>query len=154
MTETTQSAAQNRRLGIDFGQQRIGVAVSEGRVAVPLLIIEHERRDADLARVAQIAREREASAVIVGLPIGLSGEEGEQARRTRRFGDALARRLDVPVIYQDERMSSVQVRGAAGGRISGGSTARNSDRRAMPRVDDLAAAVILQAYLDAQESGS
>jgi putative Holliday junction resolvase len=118
-------------LGVDVGERRIGVAVSEGRLAVPLVIIEHESRGADIDRVVRIALEQEASAVVVGLPIGMSGEEGEQAKRTRRFGDALARRLAAPVIYQDERLSSAQVTGAAGGRIDRAGTA--GARRASPR---------------------
>jgi putative Holliday junction resolvase len=147
--------ARGRMLGVDVGERRIGVAVSEGRLAVPLVIIEHESRGADLDRVVRIALEQEASTVIVGLPIGMSGEEGEQAKRTRRFGDALARRLTAPVIYQDERLSSAQVTGAAGGRIERARTAgaQRGGRRERPRIDDLAAAVILQAYIDSLEQG-
>ncbi len=134
-------------LGVDFGARRIGVAVSEGRVAVPLTIVEHESRERDLERVAAIAREREAGGVVVGLPLLMSGEEGEQARRTRRFGDALARRLDVPVVYQDERFSSVRAEEAtADVQAARGRGHRSVERR---RIDDAAAAVILQAYLDA-----
>jgi putative Holliday junction resolvase len=142
--------AASRLLGVDFGARRIGVAVSEGRVAVPLTIVQHESRDRDLERVAAIARERGVAVVVVGLPVLESGDEGEQARRTRRFGDALARRLDVPVLYQDERFSSVRAEdaladaGAAGGRAS-----RRSGKR---RIDDAAAAVILQAYIDAGDA--
>jgi putative Holliday junction resolvase len=131
-------------LGVDFGAQRIGIAISEGRVAVPLTIIQHENRERDLESVAVIAREREVAAVVVGLPMLESGEEGEQAMRTRRFGEALARRLDVPVLYQDERYSSVRAEAAmadAGGRAS-----RQAGKQ---RIDDAAAAVILQAYIDA-----
>jgi len=139
-----------RMLGVDVGERRIGVAVSEGRLAVPLAIIEHESRDADLNRIAAIAREQEATAVIVGLPITMAGDEGEQARRTRRFGDALARRVDVPLIYHDERLSTADVIGAAGGRVTAAG-GRASKRGRKPRVDDLAAAVILQRYLDTLE---
>ncbi len=142
-----------RMLGLDVGERRIGVAVSEGLLAVPLAIIEHESRDADLERIAKIAREREAQAVIVGLPITMSGEEREQARRTRRFGDALARRIDVPLIYHDERLSTQQVTGAAGGRVTGAG-GRTAKRGAKPRIDDLAAAVILQSYIDSTEYAS
>jgi putative Holliday junction resolvase len=136
----------SRLLGVDFGARRIGIAMGEGRVAVPLTIVEHESRERDLERVVAIAREREVAAVVVGLPVLESGEEGEQARRTRRFGDALARRLDVPVVYQDERFSSVRAEdamseaGAAGGRAP--------HRGGKRRIDAAAAAVILQSYID------
>jgi putative holliday junction resolvase len=130
-----------RLLGLDVGERWIGVAVSEGRIAVPLTIIEHTNRDADIDRIAALVAERESDAVVVGLPVSLSGEEHGQARRTRRFGEALAERLDVPVVYQDERYSSAEVEGAAGRRPSRGAPART---------DDLAAAVILQSYLDSR----
>ena len=134
-------------LGVDFGAQRIGVAVSEGRIAVPLTIVEHENREQDLERVAVIARERDVAAVVVGMPVLESGEEGEQARRTRRFGDALARRLDVPVVYQDERYSSVRAEAAMAD--ADAARGRATQRGAKRGIDDAAAALILQAYIDA-----
>jgi len=146
----TPGKGQARMLGLDVGERRIGIAVSQGRLAVPLAIVEHESRAADLERIAAIAREQEAQAVIVGLPITMSGEEGEQARRTRRFGDALARRVGVPIIYHDERMSTLQVVGAAGARVTGAG-GRPGKRGRKARIDDLAAAVILQSYLDTLE---
>jgi putative Holliday junction resolvase len=131
-------------MGLDVGERRIGVAVSEGRIAVPLTIVEHRSRDADIARLVDIAREQHVAAVIVGLPVSLSGEEHGQAQRTRRFGDTLAQRLDVPVVYHDERYSTVQVAALAEQRPP-------AKRRGKTHVDDLAAAVILQSYIDAQE---
>ena len=131
-----------RMIAIDYGERRIGVAASEGRLALPLTIVEHESRAADLDRIVAIAREREATAVVVGLPVGVSGEEHEQARRARRFGDALARRLTVPVVYQDELLSTKDARAAA--RVA-------APTRRVRHVDDRAAAVILQAYLDEME---
>jgi putative Holliday junction resolvase len=139
-------------LGVDFGARRIGLAVSEGQVAVPLTIVEHENRERDLERVAAIARERLVAAVVVGLPVLASGEEGEQARRARRFGDALARRLEVPVVYQDERFSSARAADALADADS--VRGRTSRRGAKRRFDDLAAAVILQAYLDADRNAA
>jgi putative holliday junction resolvase len=148
---TTHRADSRRLLALDVGERRIGVAVSEGRLAVPLVIIEHQSRAADLERVAAIAKEQEVSTVVVGLPVGMSGAEGEQAKRTRRFAEGLARRLAVPIVYQDERLSSAQVAGAAGGRIERSSSSRrppHTPRTSRPRIDDLAATVILQAYID------
>lgn len=135
-------------LGVDFGARRIGVAVSEGRVAVPLAIIEHENRERDLEQVAAMARERDVAVVVVGLPLLESGAEGEQARRTRRFGDALARRLAVSVVYQDERFSSARAEDA----VADADVARERcpQSRAKRRIDDAAAAMILQAYIDAR----
>ena len=145
--QVTPGKPQGRMLGLDVGERRIGIAANQGRLAVPLAIIEHESRAADLDRIAAIVREQEAAGVVVGLPILMSGEEGEQARRTRRFGDALARRISVPIIYHDERMSTLQVVGAAGARVTG-ARGRTASRGRKAHIDDLAAAVILQSYLD------
>ena len=137
-------------LGLDVGQRRIGVAVSEGRVAVPLTIIDHESRKADIDRIIDLAHQQEAGAIIVGLPLTMSGEELAQAKRTRAFGNALADRAPVPVIYHDERLSTAQVAGAAGRRDRARDPSSvHPARRRKVRVDDLAAAVILQSYLDA-----
>lgn len=130
----------HRLLGVDFGEKRIGIAVSDGSLAVPLIIVEHEGREADLARIAALAVEQNASSVVVGLPLLSSGDEGEQARRCRRFGDALARRVDMPVVYHDETLSSVT---AAESALVGAGRARRKTR-----VDDLAAVNILQSYID------
>jgi putative Holliday junction resolvase len=132
-------------LGIDYGEKRIGVAASDGSVAVPVAIVEHTSRPKDLERIADLARERGAEAVVVGLPLLSSGEEGEQARRCRRFGDALARRTGLPVLYHDETLSSVDAAVAAATAVPAG-----GPRRPRP-LDDRAAANILQSYLDLQE---
>jgi putative Holliday junction resolvase len=132
--------APRRLLGLDVGERRIGVAVSEGRIAVPLSIIEHTNREGDIKHVLTCAREQDAAAIVVGLPLHASGDEGEQARRTRRFGDDLAARTDLPVHYQNELLSSVDAEAAA---VAGG-------RRKQKHLDDRAAAIILQRYLDAQ----
>ncbi|MDE3096295.1 MAG: Holliday junction resolvase RuvX [Chloroflexota bacterium] len=149
-----------RLLGVDVGARRIGVAVGEGRVAVPLTIIAHESRAADIARIGELARAQAAEAIVVGLPLSMSGEEHAQAARTRAFGEALALGTGLPVVYQDERLSTVQVSGAGigggtvrarpGVRVRDPGSVHPARRRGKPRVDDLAAAVILQAYLDAR----
>ncbi|HYM16576.1 MAG TPA: Holliday junction resolvase RuvX [Dehalococcoidia bacterium] len=130
-----------RMLGLDVGERRIGVAVSDGSLAVPLTIVEHRTRAAGIERVAAIAREQQAALVVVGLPLLESGAEGEQARRTRRFGDAVARRIDAPVVYHDERYTTVRAAAAVG--------APAARRHPRVRIDDHAAAMILQSYIDA-----
>lgn len=134
--------ASQRLLGIDFGEQRIGLAVSEGSLAVPLTIVAHQSRESDLNRIAEAAREQQATTVVIGLPRLTSGDEGEQARRCRNFGDALARRLDVPVVYHDETLTTVDARTSVA--VAEGQTAS----RRKQRVDDVAAAIILQSYID------
>jgi putative Holliday junction resolvase len=128
-------------IGIDYGARRIGIAAADGRLAVPVAVIEHTTRDGDLDRIAAIARERRVEAIVIGLPLLMSGDEGEQARRTRRFGEALARRTGLPVRYHDERLSSFRAEDDV-------ASADGATRRRRP-ADDIAAAHILQAYIDA-----
>jgi putative Holliday junction resolvase len=150
LTVVTDGRNPGTLLGVDYGARRIGVAISEGRIAIPLTIIEHTTRAGDIDAVAQLARERDVRAVVVGLPaMTLSGEEGEQARRARRFGDALARRLEAPVVYQDESYSSATAIG-----LAEAAATRGRAGKAKPRLDDLAAAVILQSHIDATERAS
>ena len=144
-----------RLLGLDVGEKRIGVAVSEGSIAVPLTIVLHENRASDIGRIAGIARDEQVSAIVVGLPISMSGDELEQARRTRTFGDALADAVDVPVEYHDERLSTRQVSRTPARRRDrprDASRMHPARRRGKPRVDDLAAATVLQSYLDAADA--
>jgi putative Holliday junction resolvase len=93
-------------LALDYGRARTGVAVSDptGTLARPLEIV--ERVDANLERIVALVREHEAERVVVGLPLTLRGEHGEQARETDRFVDALRAALDVPVELFDERFTT------------------------------------------------
>jgi putative holliday junction resolvase len=132
-----------RVIGLDLGEVRIGVAVSdpEGRVAVPAGTILVKGPPADLKAVAALVRENEAEAVVVGHPRSLSGERGAAARHAEGFAEGLRMILDVPVHLQDERLSTVEAE--RGLRAAG---ARSRDRRRV--VDQAAAAVILQGWLD------
>jgi putative Holliday junction resolvase len=138
-----------RLLGVDVGERRIGVAVSEGAIAVPLTIIEHTNRAADVSRVVELAEREHVEAIVVGLPISLSGEEHEQARLTRRFGDQLAAAASVPVLFHDERYSSVDA--AALDEALAEQSGRRRSRKRARHLDDRAAAIILQSYIDRQE---
>ncbi|HVQ27658.1 MAG TPA: Holliday junction resolvase RuvX [Planctomycetota bacterium] len=135
-----------RALGIDLGTVRIGLAVSDpgGSIALPLETVERIGPRQDLERIARRVREVEACAVVVGLPKLLSGEEGEQAAAAREFAERLSRRLgDVPVALWDERLTTVEAERTM---ISGGV----SRRRRKASVDPMAAALILQGWLDAR----
>ncbi len=127
-------------LGLDVGERRIGVAVNEGRMAVPLAIIEHTNRAADIDRILALAGAERASAIVVGLPLSMSGADSEQTRLTRKFAADLEAATELPVIWQDERLSTASVRLA--------DQPRTKTTRSKPRIDDLAAAVILQSYID------
>lgn len=95
-------------MALDFGSARTGVAVSDptGLIARPLCVVERAGAEAGLARIAELAREQEVEQVVVGHPLTLRGERGEQARATERFAEALRRVVDVPVVLFDERFTT------------------------------------------------
>jgi putative holliday junction resolvase len=145
-----------RVLGLDVGERRIGVALGdlESRIAAPLTTLSRGRTIADDARViARLATEHRAGALVVGLPLDMSGDEGQQALKTRAWAEAIGGVTGLPVRYRDERLSSERAerrigpatRGRSGGPPSG---AQREARRA--RIDREAAAVILQDEMDAE----
>jgi putative Holliday junction resolvase len=95
-------------LALDFGAARTGVAVSDptGTVARPLGVVRRAASDAGLARIAELVRDEDAERVVVGMPLTLRGNRGEQARATERFLDALRAVLEVPVETFDERFTT------------------------------------------------
>lgn len=138
-----QTSRPGRVLGLDLGDARIGVAISDDdrRMAVPLGTI-HTGAPADLKAVAKLVDEHAATTVVVGLPLSMSGERGPAAAKADAFADALRSILSVPVELQDERLSTVEAeRGLRDAGVSG------RERRKV--VDRTAATVILQAWLDA-----
>ena len=93
---------------LDYGSARTGVAVSDatGTIAVPLEVVEQAATPAGVRRIGEIVREREAERVVVGLPLTLRGEHGDQARETDEFISVLRAALDVPVETYDERFTT------------------------------------------------
>ncbi|MGZ8593013.1 MAG: Holliday junction resolvase RuvX [Actinomycetota bacterium] len=136
-----------RVLGLDLGDARIGVSISDDarRLAVPIGTV-RTGAPADVKAIAALVREHDVSLVVVGHPLLLSGDAGERAHHAARFADALAGFLPVPVVLHDERLSTVEAERAL--RASG---VKGRDRRRV--VDRSAATVILQAWLDAESGG-
>ena len=133
-----------RAIGLDLGTKRIGVAVSDrsGTIATPLTVFTRGRsRRVDHARIAELVRGEEAELVVVGLPLHLSGAEGPAARAARSEAMALATVVKVPVETHDERLTTVTAEQYLAER-----GVRGPARRAV--VDQVAAAVILQSWLD------
>lgn len=135
-----------RALGVDFGEKRIGMAVSDptNTLATPLdTLTRRAGKRPPIGRMADIATSYEVGHVVVGLPLGLDGTENEWCAKVRAMGDKLSSRIGVPVAYIDERMTSVRAERAL--REVGLS---KTDRRDKGRVDRAAAQLILQAWLD------
>ena len=137
-----------RALGLDLGSKRIGVAISDrsGTIASPLTVLARSRsRRTDHERIAELVREEQAEVVVVGMPRSLSGAQGPAARAATAEMTALASVVDVPVEPYDERFTTVTAT-----RALAESGVRGPARRRV--VDKVAAAVILQSWLDARRS--
>jgi putative holliday junction resolvase len=134
------------RIGVDVGTVRVGVAVSDpdGVLASPLVTLARDPAgDADLAKLARLVREREAVEVVVGLPRSMNGKNGPAARAAQAYARLLADRVDpVPVRLTDERLTTV----AANRNLT---RAGVSSRKGRSVVDQAAAVLILQGWLDA-----
>ncbi|HEX2047232.1 MAG TPA: Holliday junction resolvase RuvX [Acidimicrobiales bacterium] len=140
-----------RVVALDLGTRRIGVAVSDagGILATPYSVIERSGDvSADRARVADIVSEVGAGLVVVGLPLSMDGRKGPAARAALEEAEALREVLDVPVECHDERLTSVTANRSLD---RAGVTGRRRRRaRRAGAVDQTAAAVLLQSWLDAR----
>ena len=126
-----------RVLALDYGEARCGCALSDptGTLATPIDAVERPATRRGFARVADLVREREVEQVVVGLPLGLSGDDTDQTREAREFADRLAERVrPVPVDLYDERFTT---------------SIAAQDRDARTSEDSRAAAVLLEDWLAA-----
>ena len=137
----------SRILGLDPGEARIGVALSDplGIIAQPHAVLDRRHGDV-MAELRRIVAENDVDLVVVGLPIGLAGGEGPAAAQARELGRRVAEDLGVSVEHYDERFTTVQAEAAL---LESGM--RRDGRRA--RRDMVAAALMLQAYLDHRGTG-
>lgn len=134
-------------LGLDVGERRIGVAISdvEARIAAPLTTIPAYPPERAIAQIARLVAERGVRRVVVGLPLTMRGEHGPQAAAVQRFVDALAAVLNCPVEMFDERLTSVAAEQML--RNLGVKPAKIKEQ-----IDQVAASIILQDYLDARRN--
>ncbi len=135
-----------RVLGIDFGERRVGLALSDptATIAQPLpTLTRRAGQRAPVSAIVEIIQQHEVARVVVGLPLSLAGTETEWTATVRAFAAKLQDRAAVPVDFIDERLSSVQAERAV--RSSG---LKRSDREQKHRIDAAAAVLLLQNYLD------
>lgn len=132
---------------MDVGRKRIGLAVSDaaGWGAQGLDTLQRKTLGEDLKRIAQIAKERRAAVLVVGLPLHMDGREGEMTAFVRQFGSRLEKQTGLQVVFQDERLTSV----AAEERLSEGglSLEKMLAEKRKGAVDRMAAVIILEDYL-------
>ncbi len=133
-----------RVLAVDPGEKRMGIAPSAptGTIANPLTVIKHASRPINAATIAQLARENNAGLIVVGQALGWDGQDTPSSRRARRLAGAIRTQTNLPVELWDESGSTQTARAA---QISLGT----SRRKRRGHLDELAATVILQSYLDA-----
>jgi putative Holliday junction resolvase len=134
-----------RVLALDLGTRRIGLAVSDsdGSVAFPAGCLEREGTKRDLAVLRSLVRERGIECIVVGLPVHMSGRLGVEAEAAERFAQQLARETGLPVDTLDERWTTRQAE-----RALRDAQASKRRRRQRGRVDSVAAALLLQTYLE------
>lgn len=136
-----------RILGLDVGERRIGVAISDptGTVVRPLPTLIRGSREEDIAAITAVVEEYDVELIVVGQPLSLDGTEGFQARRIARYALVLTEHLDVPIVSWDERFTTVVAE-----EILSRNRGKKKRRRGRDKgqIDAVAAAVILQSYLD------
>jgi putative Holliday junction resolvase len=139
-----------RILALDVGERRVGVAISDptGALARPLQVLERGSREEDFATIADLVAEHDVGLVVVGMPFSLDGTEGPQARRIASYAEGMADHLPIEVILWDERFTTAEAE-----EILRQSRSEKKRRRARSsgELDAIAAAVILQSYLDSEE---
>lgn len=133
-----------RLLGVDFGAARIGLAITDPdrKFAFPLATYERRGRDQDAAYFRALVVEEAIAGLVVGLPVHLDGHEGTKAAEARAFGRWLGETTGLPVVFWDERFSTVEAESALW-------AAGLTHKRRKARRDRVAAQIFLQAYLDA-----
>lgn len=134
-----------RVLALDLGEKRIGVAVSDATrtIATPLAVVKRTSRQADFAAIGRLLAEQQANLLVVGLPVMLDGREGEKAAWVRHYAADLQAQLGIPLAFTDEAFTTVQAENSLRDRGQTG-------RKIRQHVDAVAAALILQSYLDQQ----
>jgi putative Holliday junction resolvase len=135
-----------RILGIDYGERRIGLAISDptATIAQPLpTLLRRRGKRPPIAAIARLAEEHQVDEIVLGLPLTLEGEESDWTREVRAFGEKLAERTGRPIRFVDERLTSARAERAI--RDLG---LRRRERQQKERVDAAAAMLILQTYLD------
>lgn len=134
-----------RIVGIDFGNVRIGVAISDQRhlLASPFKTVQAAKNHQETAKIlaAELKEHSPLQSIVIGLPLHLNGKESDMSQKARALGALLGQLLNVEIIFWDERLSSLQVQRTL-------KEAQFSRKKQVPLLDKMAAAAILQNYLD------
>lgn len=134
-----------RLMGLDVGDKRIGIALSDetALIASPRETLERRGNRRDIAHLLDLARREEVSEIVAGMPFSLDGSQGPQVQKVERFIEALKAETDLPITMWDERLTTV---GAERALLEGNVTRAKRKQT----IDKVAAALILQGYLDSK----
>lgn len=132
-------------MAVDLGKARTGIAASDKTeyLASPVAVIPEKRREVLLTKVAETAREIKAELIVVGLPRNMDGSEGESAQNARSFAQELSAELGIETVLWDERCTTITAHG-----YLNDTNTRGKKRKAV--IDQVAATVILQSFLDSR----
>lgn len=135
-------------MGLDYGSKTIGVAISDelGLTAQPVETIERNSENKlrkSLARISEIVKEKNIQKIVVGLPVNMSGKRGERVTRTLEFVEKLKLRVEIPIVMQDERLTTVEAN-----EILSESGVKWEERKRY--IDQIAASIILKEYMEGQ----
>lgn len=138
-----------RILGLDYGSRRIGVAISDelGMTAQGVATVARKNRETDLEAIAALVRRYAVEKIVIGYPLRLDGSEGIQCEKINRFARRLEDRFSLPVLLRDETLTTVEAE-----EILRDRGVRPEKRREV--IDRVAAAIILQGYLDKLPRGA
>ena len=129
-------------LAIDYGTKRIGLAVSDpmGITAQPVGVLNRKGKKTDIPLIGKVIKEKEVERIVIGLPLNMNGSEGKLCGEVKKFGERLEREFGLPVVYQDERLTTAQAE-----KVLLMGDASRQKRRGV--IDQMAAQLILQKYL-------
>jgi putative Holliday junction resolvase len=146
--QTSEIGRQRRILGLDVGAKRIGVAISDllGITAQGLQTLQRQNKRLDFAQLERVIREHQVAEIVMGLPLRMSGAEGVQAEKMQAFAEEIRRRFKLPVHLWDERLTSAQANRLL-------RETEMSIKRRGEVVDQMAAVLILQSWMDARGGG-
>ena len=130
-------------LSVDYGDVRTGIAISDvrGMLASPLCVIEQSYQPKLVDRIVQIVEENKIEKIVIGLPRNMDGSYGYRGDECRSLGDAIAKKIDVDIFYEDERLTTVMAHN-----VLSDNNVRGKKRK--QTVDAVSAVMILQSFLD------
>jgi len=136
-----------RVMGIDYGDARIGLALSDLMqvIASPYEVLQNKDMDNSIEQICKIISEKEVETIVIGLPLNMDGTEGDRALITREFAEKLSNKSGKKIIFEDERLSSIEAE-----EMLTEARVNRMDRKKI--IDKLSACIILEGYLNRKEN--